>query len=102
MDQASPDPASGRAGPRLAAAFAIALVSDLLSAWTEFVLPLQLTLDLVTAGLLFLILGRRWMILLALVAEAIPGVAVFPTWLFAVVSIAALGATGRRPPRAPA
>jgi hypothetical protein len=43
---------------RLGAAFAIAAVSDVLSIWLEFVPPLQWTLDLSTAFLLFLMLGR--------------------------------------------
>ena len=74
---------------RFAAAFAVAAVSDFLSIWTEIALPLQWLLDLVTAGLLFLILGRRWALLPGLVAEAIPGVAVFPVWVLVVLSIIA-------------
>ena len=74
---------------RFAAAFAVAAVSDALSIWTEIVLPLQWLLDLATAGLLFLILGRRWALLPGLVAEAIPGVAVFPVWVLVVLSIIA-------------
>jgi hypothetical protein len=76
---------------RLAAAFVVAVVSDLLSAVVEFVPPLQWTLDLVTAALLFLILGRQWMILPGLVAEAIPGLAVLPFWVLVVGSIAVWG-----------
>ena len=76
---------------RLAAAFAVAIVSDILSAWLEFVPPLQWTLDILTAGLLFLILGRQWIILPGLIAEAIPGLAVFPFWVLVVVSIAVWG-----------
>ena len=44
-------------------------------------------LDLVTALLLFLILGRRWAILPGLVAEAIPGFGIFPAWILVVGSI---------------
>jgi hypothetical protein len=76
---------------RLLAAFAVAIVSDILSAWLEFVPPIQWTLDLVTAGLLFLILGRQWIILPGLIAEAIPGLAVFPFWVLVVVSVAVWG-----------
>lgn len=85
----------------LAAAFVVAVVSDVLSVWLEFVPPLQWGLDLVTALLLFLLLGRQWMILPALVAEAIPGTAVFPAWILVVVSVAIWGTVtpmGRRPP----
>jgi hypothetical protein len=74
---------------RFAVAFGVAAVSDFLSMWVEFALPLQWLLDLGTAGLLFLILGRRWALLPGLVAEAIPGVAVFPVWILVVLSIIA-------------
>jgi hypothetical protein len=87
---------------RLAAAFAIAALSDFLSAGTEVVLPLQWALDLLTAGLLFLTLGRQWLILPGLIAEAIPGIALFPSWVLVVASIAIWGAVGpsaRYPPR---
>ena len=84
----------------LAAAFAVAVVSDVLSVWLEFVPPVQWGLDLVTALLLFLLLGRQWIILPALVAEAIPGAAVFPAWVLVVVSVAIWGRVnpiGRQP-----
>jgi hypothetical protein len=87
---------------RFAAAFALAAVSDFLSAWAEIVLPLQWALDLLTAGILFLILGRQWMILPGLIAEAIPGVAIFPSWVLVVASIGLWGGVGpaaRNPPR---
>jgi hypothetical protein len=76
---------------RFAAAFAVAILSDILSAWFEFVPPVQWTLDILTAGLLFLLLGRQWVILPALIAEAIPGLAVFPFWVLVVASIAVWG-----------
>jgi hypothetical protein len=58
-----------------------------LSFWTEFAPPVQWTIDLITASLLFLVLGRRWAILPGLVAEAIPGLAAFPVWVLVVLSI---------------
>jgi hypothetical protein len=73
---------------RFAIAFAVAAASDVLTLWTELILPLQWTLDLVTAVLLFLILGRRWEILPGLVVEAIPGLAAFPVWVLVVLWIA--------------
>jgi hypothetical protein len=76
---------------RLIAAFAVAAVSDILSAAVEFVPPLQWTLDIVTAAALFFILGRQWVILPALIAEAIPGLGIFPFWLLVVGSIAIWG-----------
>ena len=76
---------------RAAIAFAIAVVSDILSAWLEFVPPLQWTLDVTTAGLLFLVLGRQWLLLPGLALESIPGLGVLPFWLLVVGAIAVLG-----------
>ncbi len=72
---------------RLAMAFGVAAASDFLSIWTEFAPPLQWLLDLGTAGLLFLILGRRWALLPGLIVEAIPGMGVFPVWILVVLSL---------------
>jgi hypothetical protein len=72
---------------RMAVAFGIAAVSDFFSIWTEFAPPAQWALDGVTALALFLILGRRWALLPALIAEAIPGLGVFPAWVLVVLSI---------------
>ena len=47
---------------RLAAAFAVAAISDGLSFWLIIALPVQWAVDLVTALLLFLLLGRKWVI----------------------------------------
>jgi len=76
---------------RIVLALAVAVVSDILSAWLEFVPPLQWTLDIVTALALFAILGRQWALLPAFVAEAIPGMAVFPAWVLVVGAIAIWG-----------
>lgn len=72
---------------RQAVAFAVAAVSDFLSFWTVLAPPMQWLIDLGTALLLFLILGRRWAILPGLIAEAIPGMGVFPVWILVVLSI---------------
>lgn len=88
-------PALGASG-RLTLAMAIAVASDLASVWLEFVPPLQWGLDFATAGLLFLTLGRQWAILPALVAEAIPGVAMFPAWVLVVLAVATTGTIGRK------
>jgi hypothetical protein len=74
---------------RQAVAFLIAAVSDVLSFWMVLALPVQWLIDLGTALLLFLILGRRWAILPGLIAEAIPGMGVFPVWVLVVLSIIA-------------
>ena|ERR1700684_1254234 len=72
---------------RQAVAFLVAAVSDFLSFWTVLAPPLQWVIDLVTASLLFLILGRRWALLPGLVAEAVPGMGVFPVWILVVLSL---------------
>jgi hypothetical protein len=71
----------------LALAIGAAAVSDALSIWITFAPPFQWALDLATAFLLFLIFGRRWVLLPGLVMEAIPGMGVFPWWLLVVLSI---------------
>jgi hypothetical protein len=72
---------------RQAVAFLVAAVSDFLSFWTVLAPPMQWVIDLATALLLFLILGRRWAILPGLVAEAIPGMGIFPVWILVVLSL---------------
>ena len=72
---------------RQAAAFLIAALSDFFSFWTVLAPPIQWAIDLATAFLLFLVLGRRWVILPGLIAEAIPGMGIFPVWVLVVVSI---------------
>jgi hypothetical protein len=84
---------------RFGLAVAIAVVSDLASTSTEFMPPLQVGIDLATAGLLYLALGRSWFLLTGLVAEAIPGVALFPSWILVVSAVGAWG--GLRRPASP-
>ena len=85
---------------QLLVAFAVAAVSDILSAAFEFLPPIQWAIDITTAGALFVILGRQWVILPALIAEAVPGLGIFPFWLLVVGSIAVWGTVKplRRPP----
>ena len=96
-----PAPATGT-GPsktRFVLACLVAAVSDVVSAGTEVVPPVQWAVDVTTALLLFGLLGWRWALLPGLVAEAVPGVAVFPTWILVVASVALWGQiqrTGRR------
>src|SRR6266852_3322501 len=81
---------------RQAVAFLIAAVSDFLSFWMVLAPPMQWLIDLGTAFLLFLILGRRWAILPGFIAEAIPGMGVFPLWVLVGLSrIAAHDIKGR-------
>ena len=83
---------------RLALAFVVAAISDALSFWLTIAPPIQWGIDLVTALILFLLLGRKWVILPGLIAEAVPGLNIFPFWLLVVGSIAIWG-TIRRPQR---
>jgi hypothetical protein len=71
----------------LALALILAGVSDVFSFVFVLLLPVQWALDLTTAFLLFLIFGRRRAILPALIAEAIPGMGIFPVWILVVISI---------------
>ena len=84
---------------RLAIAFAVAAVSDILSFWTVIAVPVQWALDVGTAVVLFLILGRRWALLPGLVAEAIPGMGVFPVWILVVLSVAIYDGVRKSPKR---
>jgi len=74
---------------RLVLAFAIAGLADALSILLVLAPPAQWVVDLATAALLFLVLGRQWMLLPGLIMEAIPGLYVFPFWVLVVAAIAA-------------
>ena len=81
---------------RIGLAFAVAAVSDVLAFWVEFVPPMQWALDAATAFGLYLILGRRWALVPGLVAEAIPGMGIFPVWVLVVASIVAYDGITRK------
>ena len=76
---------------RLALAFAVAGVSDVIGAFTSLAPPIGWAVDVMTAALLFVVLGWQWLLLPGLVLEAIPGVGVLPFWLLVVGAIAVLG-----------
>ena len=84
---------------RLGVAFAVAAVSDILAFWAVISPPVQWAIDVATAVILFLILGRRWALLPGLIAEAIPGMGIFPVWILVVASIAVYDGI-KRPSRA--
>jgi hypothetical protein len=81
----------GLSKKRLLLAFAIAGISDTISLFDVPFPPLQLAVDLITAALLFAVLGWRWLLLPGLVMEAIPGVQVVPFWVLVVSAIAIWG-----------
>jgi len=92
---ASAEPSSSKfsklSKKRLALAFVIAGISDLIGAFATLAPPIGWALDIVTAMLLFMVLGRQWLLLPGLALEAIPGVGVVPFWLLVVGAIAVLG-----------
>jgi len=72
-------------------AFVIAGISDIVGAFATLAPPIGWALDIVTAVLLFMVLGWQWLLLPGLALEAIPGVGVVPFWLLVVGAIAVLG-----------
>jgi hypothetical protein len=76
---------------RLAVAFVIAGVSDVIGAFASLAPPIGWAVDAVTAALLFVVLGWQWLLLPGLVLEAIPGIGVLPFWVLVVGAIAVLG-----------
>jgi hypothetical protein len=76
---------------RLALAFAIAGISDAIGAFAAPLPPIVWVVDLGTALLLFMVLGRQWLLLPGLALEAIPGLGVLPFWVLVVGAIAVLG-----------
>jgi hypothetical protein len=82
---------AGLSRTRVILAFLVAAASDMVSSGTIFAPPVQWAVDIVTAFILFMILGWQWALLPGLVAEAIPGVAVFPVWTMVVAAVALWG-----------
>jgi hypothetical protein len=76
---------------RLALAFAIAVAADGLSILFTLAPPLQWASDIVTALLLFLVLGRQWILLPGLIMEAIPFLNVVPLWVLVVGAVSLWG-----------
>jgi hypothetical protein len=73
---------------QLALAFLIAGISDAIGA---FITRCHRSADLATALLLFVVLGRQWLLSPGLALEAIPGLGVLPFWALVVGAIAVLG-----------
>ncbi len=84
---------------RIGIALAIALASDAFSfvfSATVIAEPLVISVDLVTAFAIWIALGQPAILLIALVAEAIPVVGMFPLW---TVVVGIIAATGKLPGR---
>jgi hypothetical protein len=83
-----------RSWARFAVALLVAGAADALS-WLEVFPPgyvAVVAIDMVVALVLWALLGRGMVLLLALVFEAVPGLGLFPFWTLAVVSSEALNA----------
>jgi hypothetical protein len=76
---------------QLTLAFVVAGVSDVVGALASPAPPIVWAVDIVTAALLFVVLGWQWLLLPGLILEAIPGVEVLPFWLLVVGGIAVVG-----------
>lgn len=86
--QARPFPLSKM---RFGLALGIAAIADALGAFVTVAPPLVWVVDVLTALLLFMVLGWRWLLLPGLILESIPGVSVMPFWLLVVGAIAVWG-----------
>ena len=69
-------------------AFTIAALTDGLAVYLTLAPPVEWAVDLVTAILLFMVLGRQWILLPGLIMEAIPGFYIFPFWVLVVGAVA--------------
>ena len=87
--QPSPCPRFSRR--KLALAFTLAALADGVSVLLTLAPPVQWAADLVTAILLFMVLGWQWILLPGLIMEAIPGLDVLPFWVLVVGAVALWG-----------
>jgi hypothetical protein len=93
---------------RKAVALAIAGAADIvqIAVFPAFVegaaSPLDDALDAVTVVLLLIVLGFRWRLAMALAAELVPGVALFPSWTAVVLTVAVTEPAAAELPPAPA
>lgn len=76
---------------RLGLALAIAAIADVVGIFVTGAPPLVWAVDLVTAILLFMVLGWRWLLLPGIIMEAVPGVSIMPLWVLVVAAIAIWG-----------
>jgi hypothetical protein len=101
-------PLPGISRKRKAAAAFVAGVSDLAQmiffpAFVEGAAsPFEIALDVATAITILLIVGFRWRLAIALAAELVPGVDLFPTWTAVVLSLPSEPAPAKLPAAVPA
>jgi hypothetical protein len=86
-----PQPKPPFTAKRLAVAFTLAALADGVSIFLALTPPLEWAVDLATAILLFMVLGRQWILLPGLILEAIPGLYIFPFWVIVVAAVAKWG-----------
>lgn len=75
--------------PRWRWALVVAVLSDAVGFGLVLAPPLHWTVDALTAILLFVVLGFRWGLLMALAVEVVPGLQVFPAWTLVVLALSA-------------
>lgn len=102
-------PAAADASPRpsypawrVVCALLLAAASDLIGGGIDSTIagvPATIPLDIATALALWATLGRPALLLVALVAEALPGVGVLPLWTAVVIAIAMTGGVPGRAAR---
>jgi hypothetical protein len=90
-ERPQPLPRPRFSGRRLALAFITAALADGISVFLTLTPPMQWVADLVTAILLFMVLGWQWILLPGLIMEAIPGLYVFPFWVLVVGAVTLWG-----------
>ena len=83
--------------PRWRWALFTAVLSDALGFGVVLFPLVQWVLDAVTALVLFVVLGVRWVLLTALAVEAVPGLQLFPAWTLVVAALAATETKGSSP-----
>jgi len=91
-----PPPRPRVSSRRLAIAFTVAALADALSFFLTLTPPVQWAVDILTAVLLFIVLGFQWILLPGLIMEAIPGLYVFPFWVLVVAAVAMWGSARPR------
>jgi hypothetical protein len=90
-EEARPQPRPRFSARSLTLAFTMAALADGLSFFLTLTPPVQWAVDLLTAIVLFVVLGWQWILLPGLIMEAIPGLYVFPFWVLVVGAVAVWG-----------
>jgi len=98
--------APGAVSPtRKRVALGIAAMSDL-AQWFFFPVlaegalsPFEVALDAVTALMILAVVGFQWRLLIALFAELVPGLDMFPTWAAVVLSLPTTPVPAKQLPR---